>query len=716
MEIISYDILINRIKNYQKDTASLSKISDAYSYAVTTQENYFRKDNSPLIEHSLWVAYILADLNVDETTIIAALVHESVITCKIKIDEINKLFGSDVALIVDNLSKINKLKLNDDSEGSSIYLRKILVGLSEDVRVLFIKLADRLHNMRTIYVEKNKEQKDKLLETKNVLIPIAHRLGINSIKSELEDLWLKYSKPDIYQDILDKLNNSRDALNILIDEMKESLSEIMLEHNIPFKIKGRVKSVHSIYEKLMKGRKFSDIYDILALRLILDQESDCYLAVGLIHAKYRPIPKRFKDFIAMPKENMYQSLHTTVFGPDGYLFEIQLRTHEMDEIAEHGIASHWSYKEHGTLKTQNIMEQKLELFRSLIDVSTESSETEFNESVNNEFLSDLIYVFTPKGDVVELPENSTPIDFAYRIHSQVGDTTTGAIVNGQIVPLTYKLQDNDIIQIKTTANSYPKKEWINIVKTSQAKSKIKAYFSKKDREDYIVKGKELIDKELKHSHLQYQEIFNDDNIKTILNELSLKDFEEVLFNIGSLRYTANYIISIIHGDKKSVQDVLLDRVLNHQVNSKSNDYKNDVIVSGIDNIKINFSSCCNPVLGDDIIGYVTKGNGVSIHRKDCYNVRDLKERLIDVAWNNNLDKYYYVTLLIKIDEFESPIVDIITKSSIRNIIVEGFNKNNTNNNMNYTLTIKVKNKEDLELFITDIKSIKGVIAVSRGNN
>ena len=713
MSINTFEELLDRVENYITKSDDLNKINDAYKYALKTQEGYKSTNGDDLIKHSINVAYILAELNVDYITIVASLIHESVITCGKTLDEVDELFGHEVRTIIDNLDKISRLKLNDDSESSSIYLRKILVGLSEDVRVIFIKLADRLYNLKTVYVTKDDLQKRKLLETKNVLIPIAHRLGINSIKSELEDIWLKYSKPEVYDDITAKLNNSRDELNALIDEMKESLKEIMVEHNIPFKIKGRVKSVYSIYEKLMKGRKYSDIYDILALRIIVDRESDCYLAVGLIHAKYRPIPKRFKDYIAMPKENMYQSLHTTVFGPEGYLFEIQLRTHEMDEIAEHGIASHWSYKEHGTIKAQNIMEQKLELFRSLIESNSSVSETEFNKAVETEFLSNYIYVFTPKGDVVELPDGSTPIDFAYRIHSEVGDTTTGAIVNGNIAPLDTVLQDNDIVEIKTTPKSTPNKEWLNIAKTSQAKSKIKAFFSKQDKDIYIEKGKELLERELKKQHLIYNDVFTSEKIASLLSKLKINDVDDVYFAIGSLRFTPNYIINLITEDKKTVQDVLINKILNKTANTKTNVYKNEIIVDGLDNIKVSLASCCNPILGDEIVGYATKGNGITIHKKTCPNINNVKDRLIEVSWNSETDKYYFVTLFIKVNKGDNPIVPIVTKSSIRNVIIESLNKIDNENDTDIELVIKVKNKTDLDMFIDDINSIKGILSVMR---
>ncbi|MFA6777726.1 MAG: HD domain-containing protein [Bacilli bacterium] len=441
----------------------LEMISDAYKFAEKAHDGQKRKNGDEQIEHSLTVAGIVADLNVDATTIVAALIHETYLKCGVSLEIIEAKYGTQVMIIIDNLAKLKRLKLTDYNESSSIYLRKVLVGISKDVRVLIIKLADRLHNMRTADALDEAVRKQKANETIEVLIPIAHRLGINSIKSELEDLCLKHSKPDIYNEILEKLDGTKESLTSSLEEMKNNISEILIDHDIEFEIKTRLKSVYSIYTKLTTGRKWSDIYDILALRLIVPTESDCYLAIGLIHSKYRSIPKRFKDFIAMPKANMYQSLHTTVFGASGHIFEVQLRTPEMDEIAEHGIASHWSYKEHKS-NMQNIMEQKLELFRNIIESNNEEKSDEiFAQNMTEEFLKEQIYVFTPKGDVMELPNGATPIDFAYRIHSGVGDKTVGAIVNDVIVSLNYELNDGDIIKINTSNAAKPSKQWLKFI-------------------------------------------------------------------------------------------------------------------------------------------------------------------------------------------------------------------------------------------------------------
>ena len=709
MEILNY--ILDKYKE-ELDESKLKKIKEAYNFALEKHKGKKRKSGEDFINHPLCVAKILSDINVDAVTIIAAILHETISESDATLEELEEKFGSEVKIIVDCLTKINKLKLNDESESGSLYLRKILVGLSEDARVLIIKLADRLHNMRTLSYLPEYKQKQKATETMNVLIPIAHRLGINSIKSELEDLSLKYSKPEVYNSILEKLNGTREELEHDLNEMIDSVSEILYTHNIKFKIKGRVKSVYSIYTKLSTGRKWSDIYDILAMRAIVEDVSDCYLAAGLIHSKYRPIPKRFKDYIAMPKANMYQSLHTSVFGEKGHIFEIQLRTKEMDEIAENGIASHWSYKEHTSSSIKNLMDQKLELYKNLIDsYANDESDEHFQKTMEEELLSELIYVFTPKGDVMEMPKGATPIDFAYRIHTNVGEKMVGAIVNENIVPIDYSLQDGDIVKIKTDPNSTPNKDWLNIVKTTQAKNKIKSYFSKIDREKYTNLGCELLEKEIRKQKLSFKEVFNQENINKICKDLKVKDLNEIYLNVGSLRYTPSYIINLIHEDKKNVQDILLDKVLNKNIILNKTNYKKDIIVDGCDDILVNIGECCYPVKGDDIVGFITKGNGVTVHKKNCANLKGVNTRLINVSWNNESDNTYISKLKIITNDTNNNMLSIITKASLKNVIVTSINEFNKNNIHGYNITIKVSDKETLDLFIESIRILSFVTKV-----
>jgi len=417
-----------------------------------------------------------------------------------------------------------------------------------------------------------------------------------------------------------------------LKEMQDTISEMLIAHGIRFSIKSRVKSVYSIYKKLEKGKKWSEIYDILALRVITEKESDCYLTIGLIHSKFRPLAKRFKDYIAMPKENMYQSLHTGVFGIDGNIFEVQVRTYEMDEIAEKGMVPHCPKKEKGTKKIQSMMEQKLEIFRNMIETYKETENVEdFAASINSDILGELIYVFTPKGDVVELPKGATPIDFAYRIHSHVGETTIGAIVNDEIVPLSYELQEGDCIKINTNKNSTPSKEWLDFVKTSAAKSKIKAYFSKQDRSDYIENGKNILEKELRKQKLSFQETFTAEKLEKLFKDLKVTDLEEIYLGIGSFRYTANYIIKLTIEEKQNVTDALIEKVRDKSKNIPKLNNKNDIIVGEHNDILVTLAGCCKPVKGDNIIGYITKGEGITVHKADCPNISTKEERLISSA-------------------------------------------------------------------------------------
>ncbi len=700
---INFETICEKLKYLSEE--SIARIKEAYLFACDEYKDEKRRSGDDYITHPLHVVDILIDLNVDEITIISALLHDTLDKGKNATPELLKeKFGDEVSIIVSNISKINKLELTDETENSIIYLRKVLVGLAEDPRVLFIKLADRLHNLRTSYAVSEESRKQTAKETMDVLIPIAHRLGINSIKSELENICLQILKPDVYNDILEKLNNTVQELNDNLLKMKEDLIELLIANNINHEIKGRVKSIYSIYNKLNKGKKWDSIYDILALRIFVKTEAECYTTIGLIHSKYRPVPNRFKDYIANPKENMYQSLHTTVFGDDGKFYEIQVRTYEMDEIAEKGLASHWSYKENGVKKVQAMMEQKLELFRNIIESASEENDLSFEKTMNNNFLGELIYVYTPKGDVIELPFNATPIDFAYRIHSKIGDTTVGAIVNDNIVPLSYNLQNNDVVKIITNKEAIPSSDWLSFVKTEQAKSKIKAYFSKKDREEYISKGKNILEKEIRRRKLSISEVLNDEKLAKIFKDLKLNNLDELYLSIGSLRYTAGYIINLTNEDKHNIDDILIEKIKPKINNNKDN---NDIIVDGNTNILYNLAKCCKPVKGDEIVGFITKGEGISVHKKDCPNITSNKDRLIQISWNDEVENTYYtnINIFVNNNDFLSDLIAIATKEKIN--IVEFKNKTIDNGTI-YEIEIKVKNKEELERFKNQISKFKNV--------
>lgn len=705
------EYLLEKAGSYITTEEELNLIRKAYDYVCEKEEGIIRENGDSEIYHLLSTAVILTTIYADAFTICAGLLHEIFETTEVTKEELIEQFGEEVSKLVSGVSKINKMHFSTDNDALVEYYKKIIVGISEDVRVIIIKLADRVHNMRTLWALPPEQQKAKAKETIEILAPIAHHLGIHKLKSELEDLSLRYLKPDVFYDIAEKLNNTKLERDNVVEEMLTTVSNLLKEHNIPHEIKGRSKSIYSIYKKLEKGKKFSDIYDLLALRILVDDVQDCYSIIGIIHSKFRPIPKRFKDYIAMPKANGYQSLHTTILGIDGYLFEIQIRTHQMDEIAENGVASHWAYKEKKDLTQvkENPTEAKLQFFKTIIELNEEKmSGEDFVNSVKEEVLSTNIYVFTPKGDIFELPKGSTPIDFAYRIHTQVGNTMVGAIVNNNIVPLNYELQDNDVVKINTNRNSSgPSKEWLNIAVTSQAKSKIRTFFTQTERENYIERGKEELEKELRKKKLSFNEFFSEENLKTLWKETKLDNLDELYLSIGNTKFSANYIVNLILKQGKDTE-VVVKQV----APPKSKD--TDIIVEGIDKIKVNLASCCTPVPGDDIIGYITKGNGISVHRKICHNLEYLDNRMVSVSWNDTTQNKYLASLSITLkDKNEKALVDIMQKANTADISIDSMRTINKSEVFCYELNIWVRGLEHLNRFIRDVKNLTYIDEVER---
>lgn len=708
------DDLLEKAKVYIKSDEDIELIKKAYLFASKAHAGQLRLTGDDYMLHPLNVALILTEIYADAQTLSAALLHDVINFANVTIEEIEKEFGPEMKALVDGISRINKLSLSANNEALVSYHKKILVGLSGDVRIIILKIADRLHNMRTLWAIPENKRKEKAKETLEILVPIAHRLGINHIKSELEDLSLKYWKPDVYNDILEKLSESRAELDKSVDKMMESVSKILDENNIPHEMKGRSKSVYSIYNKLQKGKTFNEIYDILALRYFVNTVSDCYLALGAIHAKYKPMPKRFKDYIARPKANGYQSLHTTVFGVDGKLFEIQIRTYEMDKVAEYGVASHWSYKEHGINKV-NDMELKLKSFRTVIELNEQQVEgEEFVNTVKNEVFNPTnIYVYTPKGDVFELPIGSTPIDFAYRVHTSVGHQMIGAIVNGNIVSLDYKLKDGDIVKINTNKNSKgPSQEWINICFTTSAKNKIKAFFSKIDKEKTTSDGKDMLIKTIRRKKLSINDIMDDKKIKIALDDLGLNSENELYYEIGIGKYNPTSVIKTILGEKEDEKRAL-EKVLKYS--SKTMEASGDIIVDGMDDLKVSFGGCCTPVKGDDVVGYISKGNGITIHRRNCHNICNLNERIINVHWNDNASKKYVTNVIIYTEKKDNLLLDIISKTTSMSVGVKSVNTiSNTDYNA-YDLDILVDDKETLDRYMNVIGQLPFVTSIERGN-
>ena len=711
-EKITIEDLLEKFSQYDDKLENLKLIRSAYDYAYKKHFSQKRITGDDYITHPLNVAWILTGVNADSHAIAAALLHDTIEDSDSTYEEIKDLFGEDIAKIVDGVTKINRLKFQSDSEQMAANQRKILVGLSEDVRVLIVKLADRLHNMRTLYVLSEAKQKRKAKETLEILTPVAHRLGMYKLKSELEDLSLRYLNPTAYYEVVEKLNLKKTERDEAVGAMLEEVSNLLTEHNINHEIKGRSKSIYSIYNKLNKGRKFEDIYDILALRVFVNTEQECYLALGLIHSKYKPVPKRFKDYIAMPKTNLYQSLHTTVFGIDGQLFEIQIRTYEMDKIAEYGIASHWSYKENKPVNSKDTVEQKLEIFRSIIELNEDSSTSEeFITNVKKDILiNDSIYVYTPKGDVIELPIGSTCVDFAYRVHSEVGDKMVGAIVNDNIVPFDYTLKTGDIIKVNTSKLSKgPNKDWLNFVVTSQAKNKIKAFYTKREKNENLSRGMDIFEKALRKRKMSYQDVI-DNQLNIILDTLKLKDLDELYIAIGSGKYTIASVLKIINKKESAINKIFKKNPV-----IKKEPLKNDILVEGMNEIKVSLSNCCKPIPGDNIIGYITKGSGITVHRSNCKNILDLDERLINVKWNEDLFKKFPTDIMIYTNTNDN-LLDIITKASANNILIESVNTITKSEFKIYSMTILIENTEKLDKFFKELYKLSFIQKIERQIN
>ena len=701
---IELDDLVKQISTYMPKK-EVNEIKECYEYVKQIYAGEKRLTGEDFIYHLLNVAYILTDIKADKETICAALLHEILDKEDITYVDIENKFGNAVAELVEGVTKINHLNLNVNSPSSIAAQRKIFVGLCEDVRVIIIKLADRIHNMRTLWVHPIETQKEKAKENLEILIPIAHRLGVNSYKSELEDLSLRYLKPEVYFDIVDHLNQTKAERDESVEKMKKQVSDLLNENGIKHEIKGRAKSIYSIYRKLDKGKSFNNIYDLLALRVFVDTKEDCYKALGIIHSKYRPVPNRLKDFIAMPKANLYQSLHTTVFGLDDMFFEIQIRTYEMDEIAERGGASHWSYKEGTNGNQKNLMDQKLQFFRSIIELNQESiTDEEFLNTIKEDF-QDTIYVYTPKGDVLELPAGATPIDFAYKVHSGVGEKMVGAIVNDNIVPLDYELRNEDVVKINTNKNSTPSREWMTMAKTTQAKNKIKNYFRKLDKVEYLQAGEELLNQNLRKNKIAFNDFLTEENVSKILSSLKLLSMEELYVQLGSGKVSFTNLQNIL-GEEERLEEKLLKKVHTQEVN-----IKNDIIVDGIDDIKVNLASCCKPIPGDRIVGYITKGYGITVHRMMCPNIALVQERTINVSWNQIKDKKYETNVVVRAMKSNNILLEIMAKVS--NVNISSINTYNHENDVLFDIAVMVENKEALDKFINDVRIIPNVIEVER---
>lgn len=679
-------------------------IQKYYDEALVIYDGMKRETGEDYIYHPINVAYILATLKMDPITIGCALIHEAISLGKMTYEEIEEKFGEDSANIVSSISKISNLRQTFKINNPEKY-RRIIVGLSENPATLFIKFADRLHNLRTLKVHDEQHQQYIINETQNIYIPIAHRLGMKKMKSEMEDLCLQYSDPEEYQKVLNRINDSKIELEKSLAKMKYEISLILGSHNIKFELLSRVKSVRGIYNKLKKGRKWEDIYDLLGIRVLVDTVEDCYRVVGLVQSRYSPIPNRFKDYISNPKPNLYQSLHTTVFGEDRRIFEVQVRTYEMDEIAEKGVASHWSYKEQVDGSVKNNLDKILEQFRVMVEVNDMEKNMSFFTNIKDELKRSEIYVYTPKGDIIELPSGATPIDFAYKIHSEVGNTTTGALVNQKMVKLDYELKDGDLVELITQKGHSPSRGWLKIVKTESARSRIKAFFYKKEREKYISMGREMLISECKKRNADFNEVFTSENVEKVCKQLKSDNLDDICFSVATLKYLPSSVLgrlNVIEPKKKMPNFI-----------KKTNNKKDGIIIAGSTDILTSLASCCNPVHGEKIVGYITRGYGVKIHSADCPNIDINSERIIEAAWEENVENRYTAKLKVYIEDIGDILLNIITLSTKSEIIIDSINLINRNKELFYDISCKVKNIESLNNFIDDVKTIRSVKSVER---
>ncbi|MBO5055654.1 MAG: bifunctional (p)ppGpp synthetase/guanosine-3',5'-bis(diphosphate) 3'-pyrophosphohydrolase [Lachnospiraceae bacterium] len=737
-----YEDLILRVRKYHPSD-DISLIEKAYRVASEAHKDQMRKSGEPYIIHPLYVAIILADLEMDKETIAAGLLHDVVEDTIMTEEEIKAQFGEEVALLVDGVTKLQKLQFmgNGDKpdrlEMQAENLRKMFLAMAKDIRVILIKLADRLHNMRTLKYQKPESQQRIARETMEIYAPIAQRLGISKIKVELDDLSLKYLEPEAYYDLVDKIAVRKSVREKYIQSIVDEVSEHIKNAGIKAQIDGRVKHFFSIYKKMKNQNKTIDqIYDLFAVRIIVDTVKDCYAALGVIHEMYKPIPGRFKDYIAMPKENMYQSLHTTLIGTNGQPFEIQIRTFEMHKAAEYGIAAHWKYKEASDgKKADNSEEAKLVWLRQVLEWQRDTSDNrEFMNLLKSDLdlFSDSVYCFTPTGEVKNLPAGSTPIDFAYSIHSAVGNKMIGARVNGKLVTIDYEIKNGDRIEILTSQNSKgPSRDWLNVVKSTQARNKINQWFKNEFKEENIVKGKELLNNYCRARSINIQELMKTDYMEPIMRKYGFRDWESVLAAVGhgGLKegQIINKMLELYEKDHKAVvtnEQVLAEVAENAQNAAQAAKMrsKSGIVVKGIHDLAVRFSKCCSPVPGDEIVGFVTRGRGVSIHRTDCINILNLpeieRERLIDAEWEDSPEEgnggKYLAEIKIYANNRNGLLADISKALTEKNIDILSMNTRTSKQGLATMATsFEISSREELIRIIDKIKTIDSVIDIER---
>ncbi|HLS35409.1 MAG TPA: bifunctional (p)ppGpp synthetase/guanosine-3',5'-bis(diphosphate) 3'-pyrophosphohydrolase [Bacillota bacterium] len=702
-------------------------IQEAYDYAAEAHAKQFRKSGEPYIVHPIQVASILVDLELDPSTIAGGFLHDVVEDTDITIEQIEETFGEEVAMLVDGVTKLGQIKYKSKEAQQAENHRKMFVAMAKDIRVILIKLADRLHNMRTLEYLPADKQRRISNETLEIFAPLAHRLGISTMKWELEDTSLRYLNPKEYYHIVRTMRQKRTEREAYIEDVIKEINTELDKVNIESTISGRPKHIYSIYQKMSEQDKsFDEIYDLLAVRVLVDSIKDCYAVLGIIHTCWKPMPGRFKDYIAMPKPNLYQSLHTTVMGPGGDPLEVQIRTNKMHEIAEYGIAAHWAYKEGKSASNQSF-EEKLTWFREILEWQQEAHDAEeFMESLKTDLFSDMVYVFTPRGDVIELPAGSVPIDFAYRIHTEIGNQTVGAKVNGKIKPLDYKLQTGDIVEVVTSKQSYgPSQDWLKITRSSKAKNKIKQFFKKQRREENIIKGREAVEREIIALGYKTKDVLIEENLERVFKKFNFTSEDDMYAAVGYQGITASLIATRLTDPLRDQEEedelsATLDQLKSETISQRrpSQQSATGVEVAGIDNLLVRLAKCCNPVPGDEIIGFITRGRGVSVHQKQCPNIQseDRQERLLKVYWQDqrNAVKQYYVKLEITGFDRNGLLNDVLQAVNEMGTNITKVNGSADENNIaNIQLNILIHNKNHLQKVVHRVKQVEDIYTVKR---
>lgn len=701
--------------------ADLELIKKAYDFGEAAHDGQFRKDSTtPFFTHPIAVATIISELQMDDETIVGSLLHDTVEDTAVTSEQISDAFGPNIAKLVDGVTKLESVKYENKKELQVENLRKMFIAMSSDIRVIIIKLADRLHNMRTLAVMPPEKQREKAEETLNIYAPIAHRLGIFKIKWELEDISLKYLDSTGYRDLVDKVNQKRSEREQVINQYIDQLHRAMTEASIQAEIYGRPKNFYSIYRKMKHQMKeFDEIYDLTAIRIIVESEKDLYAALGVVHSMWNFIPGRFKDYVSTPKQNMYRSLHTTLMGKKEP-FEIQIRTREMHEEAEYGIAAHWKYKEGRTSKLLDDVDRKIQWFRQMMELQNDLVEPdEFMDSLRWDLLNTEVFVFTPNGDVIDLPEGSTPVDFAYKIHSGVGNNCIGAKVNGRIVPLNYHLNNGQIVEVLTVKNGNgPSRDWLNFVKSTQAKQKIKQWFKKERRLDNIEKGEEMLIGELKRHRIPSKTVLTEAFMAPIIKRLSLNQLEDLYNALGYGGISTNQVMPKLREKYRKEQGEMAPQQLSKVTKPRlPKPHSNGIVVKGIDDVLVRFAKCCAPVPGDQIIGYITRGRGVTIHRSDCPNFEkseDTENRFIEVAWANSKNESYHASVQVVAVNRKGIMADITLIVNHLDMDMTGINaKVDKTGTVTVNLSVEIHGIEELQKLMQKLKSLQDVIDIKR---